>query len=137
MDIALQENGMLLGMIVDVQGQPASGAAVSLRQANREVVRFAADAQGRFAVTGLRGGMYEIATPRSTGLYRLWAANTAPPSAQAGVLIVEGAAQVRGQSPFPVASIGRVATVTGLIAGGIAVPVVYGTKNTKWIPASP
>ena len=55
------------------------------------------DANGRFAFTGLRGGAYVLATKEQQSLYRLWAANTAPPAAQHAALVVHQGQVTRGQ----------------------------------------
>lgn len=128
MDVSLEENGLLFGMVVDPQGRPASGAAITVRQANREVVGLMADAEGRFAVTGLRGGTYEIATARTAGLYRLWVARTAPPSARPGVLIVDGGPQVRGQQTMR-EFLTRPWVLTGVVAAAIAIPVAVASQH--------
>lgn len=146
-DVALRADGALVGRVVAV-GQDAwrhgvAGAGIVLRTPSRVVAQAAADAEGRFVISGLSGGVYELTAHMPQGMCRrvcrLWSAPAAPPSALAEIELVggQGSLLVLGQSPFPVAGIGRVATITGIVAGAIAVPVVYGTKNTKWIPASP
>lgn len=146
-DVALRADGTLVGRVVaagqDARRQGVAGAGIVLRTQSRVIAQTAADAEGRFAVPGLSGGVYELTAHTPQGMChrvcRLWSASAAPPSALAEIELVGGQGNllVLGQSPFPVAGIGRVATITGIVAGAIAVPVVYGTKNTKWIPASP
>ncbi len=137
LDVSLEENGTLFGLVVDAQGRPLAQTAVTMRQANREVVRFATDREGRFMVAGLRGGTYEIATLRTAGLYRLWAAHTAPPSARPGVLIVDGGPQVRGQQSAA-EFLAKPWVLTAVVAAAIAVPVAVANQaeSSSRTPAS-
>jgi hypothetical protein len=97
-DVALGQGGALRGQLVDAAGAPLAGATVSVQQNGREVTSTATGAKGDFAVSGLRGGVYQVATAGNVGVYRLWAAETAPPAAQQQALLVSGGEAVRGQS---------------------------------------
>ena len=96
-DVALQDGGILAGQVLDRQGVPLAGAPVVLRQNDVEVASTATDANGQFHVSGLRGGLYQVAVGQEVRVYRLWAARTAPPSAQPAALLVSGNEVVRGQ----------------------------------------
>jgi hypothetical protein len=96
-DIALRPGGVLLGQVVDPQGVAKASAPVSIEFAGKEVVRTATDENGVFAAQGLRGGQYQITTPEGSNACRLWAADTAPPSARPAALVVAGNDVVRGQ----------------------------------------
>jgi hypothetical protein len=132
-DIALGEQGTLVGQVVNPQGTAVAGASVSIRQMDREVARTTTDGSGYFAASGLRGGVYAIATAQSSTVLRLWTATTAPPSSQRAALIVDGGVQVRGQ-----VVVGRVLgnpwVLTGLVTSAIAIPVVL---NNTGEPSSP
>jgi hypothetical protein len=100
------------------------------------------DAAGAFRMEHLAGGVHQIMlqTPHGPALRycRLWPWTCAPPGAAAWLdfpITREGI--VRGQSPMPAATIQEVLLWTALAAGAIAVPVIYSTKNTPRIPASP
>jgi hypothetical protein len=54
------------------------------------------DREGRFAVTGLKPGVYELHLAQGGGAYRVWAPRTAPPAAEQGVLLVQDSRVVRG-----------------------------------------
>jgi hypothetical protein len=96
-DVALREGGVLLGQVVNQQGQAMANANVSIRYANHEVVRTTTDVNGVFAAKGLRGGQYDILTDEGIRTCRLWAADTAPPAARPAALLVSGENVVRGQ----------------------------------------
>jgi hypothetical protein len=96
-DIALRPGGNLLGQVVDAQGVAKAGAPVSIEYAGKQVARTTTDENGVFAAQGLRGGQYQITTPEGASACRLWAADTAPPSARPAALVVSGNDVVRGQ----------------------------------------
>lgn len=131
-DVALAADGMLTGQVVDASGRPRSGVIVELRQAGGELVETVSDRQGRFVVSNLRGGVYEMRTQETQTACRLWAPGTAPPAATAGVLIVEGTQTARGQFardryPYGTVQPSRRAIILGsLIGAGIFVPLYTG-----------
>ena len=121
-DVQLQEGGVLLGQVVDSNAVPVPATPVSLRQMGREIARTVTDPTGTFAFDKLRGGTYEIVAGRSQGIYRIWAPNTAPPTAQPSVLITPSGQDVRGQGPLGY-WLGNPWVVTGLVAAAVAIPV--------------
>jgi hypothetical protein len=95
-DVALGHGGVLVGKVVDRQGAAQAGVAVRVAQQGEVVATVETNGQGEFQVADLRGGVYQIETSQGVGVYRLWAEQTAPPSANDGVLIVSGDDAVRG-----------------------------------------
>lgn len=95
-DVALQAGGVLRGQIVNAQGLPIAGVTVSAWQNDRHFGQCVTTETGEFAIADLRGGIYQVRAGQSATLYRLWANNTAPPSAHTSVLLVDGLV-VRGQ----------------------------------------
>ena len=96
-DVALGPGGLFHGQLVDRQGSGMSGATVTVSARGREVASGITDDAGNFAITGLRGGVYQVQTGQVTGVYRLWAPQSAPPSAQRSVLLVTDPFVARGQ----------------------------------------
>lgn len=96
-DVALRAGGVLVGQVVDQQGVAQAKTTVSIRYAGNEVVRTTTDENGVFAAKGLRGGQYQLNTTENSRVCRLWAADTAPPSARPAALVVSGNDVVRGQ----------------------------------------
>jgi len=97
-DVALQAGGTMRGQVVDAQGNPCGQVPLRVIRTTDQaaVVTAQTDAQGRFAVSGLTGGVYRVETPVGAAVYRLWAPNAAPPSAIASALVVQGDPAVRG-----------------------------------------
>jgi hypothetical protein len=96
-DVALRQGGVLVGQVVNQQGVAQANADVSIRYANHEVVRTTTDDNGVFAAKGMRGGQYQLMTEDGMSTCRLWAADTAPPSARPAALLVSGRNVARGQ----------------------------------------
>lgn len=97
-DVALQTGGELHGQVVDAQNNPCGQVPLrAVRTSDQAIVASAqTDAQGRFALGGLTGGVYRVETPAGAAVYRVWAPNTAPPSAIASALVVQGDPTMRG-----------------------------------------
>lgn len=100
-DVALADGGVFTGKVVNGQGAPIAGAAVSLQQAGVEVSTAVTNEEGVFQVQGLRGGLYQVVSEQGVVGYRLWAPNTAPPAANQSALIVTGDAILAGQQYCP------------------------------------
>ena len=132
-DIVLAEGGVLVGRVVDAQGQPIPMAPVSLRTSGKEIARPHTDQDGRFKVSSLKGGIYEVVSPGHQDMYRFWAPRTAPPAAQQGITLVSHGDVIRGQygPPSPggmFSSMGQKIAehpifTAGLIATAVAIPL--------------
>ncbi len=126
-DIALRAGGVLVGQIVTAEGTGAAKVSVSLQQNGTELVRTATDANGLYAIKGLRGGVYHVVSGKTVDTYRLWAPGTAPPAAIDAAMLVEGNAVVRGElgslirNPWVLAA---------LIATAIVVPIAVSNSGS-------
>lgn len=153
-DVVLHEGGVLLGQVVDAQGGALMNTPVVVTSGTQEVARVQTDRTGRFSVNGLKGGAYGVASAGQQGVYRLWAPQTAPPTAQQGLMLVTGNSFVRGQDCCGVVGCGnacgagtpqgplrRAASwmaahpiiTAGAIAAAIAIPLAVNDDN----PATP
>jgi hypothetical protein len=132
-DIALRTGGLLVGQVVDQQGVAKAGTPVSVQFAGKEVVNTTTDANGVFAAKGLRGGQYQLVTPQGGSVCRLWAADTAPPSARPAALVVSGNEVVRGSGPGG-AWVGWVKAhpyiTAGTVAAAIAIPFALASDDS-------
>ncbi len=132
-DVALGNGGTLIGQVVDQQGLGIAGAQVVVLQQGRKPVQTAADKTGKFKAVGLNGGTAQIVTAGGQGVYRLWAAKTAPPAAHRSALLFGNGPVVRGQMGGGLGGW----LLPGLAAGGIIAGVAVATSNTSSSPASP
>jgi len=135
-DVGLQPGGRLLGQAVDAQGRPLAGKQVSILQGGRQVVATTTDPEGRFFVKGFRGGTYEIAVGEARGIFLLWVAGTAPPSAAQRALVVAGGGPVRGQGGPIGFWLSKPWVLAGAVAAAVAVPVAIHNHQVKRL-ASP
>lgn len=121
-DVALQGGGVLQGQLLDKSGKAKADATVVVAQKGEAVVVAMTDKQGRFSVSGMQGGVYQIESEHAQGIYRLWAPKTAPPAAKSAVLMVVDESVVRGQS------LGETygPAIRGAVAGGLI------TGGTYW-----
>jgi hypothetical protein len=118
-DVALQEDGIVRGRVVEADGEPLDGSRVVLRQSGRVVAEVITDANGEFTAQGLSSGVYEIETPTASGIYRFWRKGDAPPSASSTALIVSQEPTLRYQFGYG----GSNLLALGLGAAGLGVGV--------------
>ena len=127
-DVELGADGTLIGQVVDAQGNPIAGEAVSLMQGGRVVVNAKTSEAGYYTIQGLRGGLYHVSTKDSGQVCRLWTHKTAPPAAITQLLLVDGKQIQRGQRP-----IGDIITnplLVGLvIAAAVAIPLAVANAD--------
>ena len=126
-DVALDRDGWLRGQLTDPNGTPIAGSAIRLLQSGRIVAETKTDPTGHFALAGIRGGLYEIASDRTVHVCRIWTSNTAPPAAKSRCLLIDDQGVVRGQSGH----MGRLLVIGGLIiaAGVIGGVIGYNIKD--------
>ena len=96
LDVKLTD-GSASGQIIDAQGNVLKGAKIALRYQNRVVAETKTNAEGRFAITGLIGGVHELETANGRIPARLWTEKTAPASAKPVALIVSDKNVIRAQ----------------------------------------
>ncbi len=148
-DVALQGNGVLIGQVVNAEGQAMTGVPVVLTSRGKEIARCQTGKEGVFRVAGLKGGTIEVAAVGVAGTCRVWMPGTAPPAAQQGLLVVAAGDVVRGQHMGAPVRRGRVQghgggllammidhpLVTGAAVGAaIAIPIALSNSGS---PSSP
>jgi hypothetical protein len=127
-DVALTDGGVLHGQLIDLRGGAAAGVPVSVKAQNKDVARTVTVKDGSFAVPGLRGGVYQVSAAQGQGVYRLWTAKAAPPSAQKNAIVFTG---MFGGAPKML--LANPVIVAGVVATAIAVPIAV--VNSQ--PSSP
>ena len=133
LDVALRDGGVLVGQMVDRHGATLAAQPVALVYDGEVIVRAQTDERGVFAVQGLRGGEYHVATAAGVVPARLWAANTAPPTARSAALIVSDDAVVNGQSSGGIISwvSAHPFAATAGVAALVAIPVAVADDDNS------
>ena len=100
-DVALSENGTVVGRVLTGNGTPVDGAQVVIRQGDQIFAKMLTNNEGQFTSGNMRAGVYTVATVQGSGLYRLWPQNIAPPSAKAQALVMTREPVARAQFGGP------------------------------------
>jgi hypothetical protein len=134
-DVALSDGGTLEGLVVNAQYTGLPGVPVTLQSQDRNVVQTTTDANGRFVVQDLRGGVYQVATAQSNGTFRLWAPRTAPPAAgNRAVVYVQNNGPVNGGGNGIKYFLGHPLILPAIIASAIAVPIAVSSSHRSASP---
>ncbi len=96
-DVALTTGGTFSGRVVDHAGKVLEGAQVTVRQGKTEVGKTVTDKEGLYSFKNMKGGVYQVASGNTEGVFRVWAEKTAPPAAKEHALLVMGDKGARGQ----------------------------------------
>ena len=128
-DVELTQNGTFRGHVVDNSGNPLANCHVVVFHESTPVAKVKTDAAGRFEVSQLRSGMHHVAAGQQFAGFRLWSADTAPPSANDQVLMVAGDPAVRGALDGALFLIGTPEVLALLIGGGIAAAIALDNND--------
>jgi hypothetical protein len=124
-DVALGVSGTLQGAIVDNSGKPIRGASVVIAQAGKVLQEAKTNQEGRFEFSGVRQGVYQVASHAQAQNYRTWQPEGAPPHAKKGVVHVMPEELVRGGEPvFGGGGLSSIVTHPLLIAGVVVTTAV-------------
>jgi hypothetical protein len=125
-DVALHDGGSLTGQVLDAAGTPVASTAVAVLDQGRAVASTQTSEDGRFAIAGVKAGVYEVATSNGVTVCRLWAPRTAPPAAQADALVVHGNTVVRGAhgGGGVIKFLSNPWVLGGIVAAAIAIPLI-------------
>lgn len=127
-DIALGAGGVIRGQVVNRDGLPDQGAAVTVSRDGETIATVKADEKGAFAIAGISGGVYAISSGKATGVVRAWSHQTAPPAASEGVLLVPSDLTVRGQSCLQNLSLAQIG-LGGLLVLGVVGGIIVATLD--------
>jgi hypothetical protein len=126
-DVALTSAGELRGQVLNAEGLPQSQIKVLIGRSNQQATFVSTDDDGRFTVRGLSAGVYQVQTSHGSGIYRVWAPRTAPPSAQLGVLVVDDSQIARAQGGFH--WLANPWVMAAIVAGAIAIPLAIDSSS--------
>ena len=119
-DVSLVDGGVLQGQVITAQGQALANAPVVVHQGKTELGTTNTDKNGKFALQGLKGGVYVVSTKGASGVVRAWTPRTAPPSSVQAVLLVPQTETARAQYEEEGTNWG----LGALVVGGIAATVI-------------
>ncbi|NLS96510.1 MAG: hypothetical protein GXX96_30600 [Planctomycetaceae bacterium] len=136
-DVALSADGLLRGQLLSPQGRGLAGVQIAAFSGNRSLGSATTDADGRFAIAGLKGGVVTLVAGQTQTVVRVWTPKGAPAAAKSSVLLVDGQPQALGQSWR---GFKKVITnpwvIAGVVAAAVAIPVAIHNANDD-DPASP
>ena len=132
-DILLTAGGTLSGRVVDHTGKILEGAQVTIRQDKKEIGSTVTSKEGVYSFKNLKGGVYQVSSGNTDGVFRVWSEKMAPPSAKEHALLVMGENGARGQ-------FGGVDPLLVVLTGGVIAAVVLSAitlNKVNKLPSSP
>ncbi len=97
-DVAMAKDGTVSGRVLNADQSGAKKTEVTIRQGKNEVAKTVTDADGRFEIANVKGGVYVVSANSGYGLFRFWTAKSAPPKSHDQVLLMSQAVVVRAQN---------------------------------------
>jgi len=95
-DVALTQENLLRGQVVNREGAPKAGSKVTLASSGRIVAQAVTDDQGVFALKVAKGGVFVLSDDEGSVMVRAWTNAAAPPSTKSGILMVSDREVARG-----------------------------------------
>ena len=154
-DVELTKNSTLHGQVFTPEGKAVSNATVFLRYQGTAVAAAKSNSQGRFAISGVRGGAHEVVVGAVHSPVRLWSNGAAPKSATPAIVVAADETIIRGQGDYcdtcppggacaPTSGFGMLDVITLATVGAAVGALVVGIDNNnkiedleKALPASP
>jgi len=99
-DVELTKDGTLYGQIYTPEGRVVPNATVQLRYQGKSVAAARSNEQGRFAISGVRGGAHDVVVGAVHSPVRLWANGAAPQVATQGIVVAADETIIRGQNGY-------------------------------------
>lgn len=135
-DVQLTQQGKFQGQLLTPAGKSVSNAVVQLRFRGTPVAAAKTDAQGRFAISGVRAGAHEVVTGAVHSPVRLWSYGAAPRGARTGMVVAVSETVVRGQDYCetgcpPTSGFGMLDVITLATVGAAVGALVIGIDNNN------
>lgn len=142
LDVELTEDRGLTGNVVGVGKSVTQLTEVTLRRGRHVYLRAKTDSRGRFRLTPVRGGVFELTTAGVSQIVRVWSFGTGPKNARRKVVLVEQKTSptIRAQSPLARLSLpGSSLARTGILVGatvGVSAVVIEQTNDDDDAPSA-
>lgn len=131
-DVQLSRDQMLEGVVIDAQGNTLPQRNVLIRLPSGRGYQARTDADGRFRLGPLRGGMYHLSSGQGAVLIRAWKHATSPPAARSFITLSADQSVTRGQGPLSELLTYDPVLFGIIIAAAIAIPVaVHNSKSAS------
>ncbi len=138
-DVALQPGGVLNGQVLNEQALARDQAKIAVVHNGKLLTVTETDNEGRFVLTGLAPGVYELHLAEGGGAYRVWAPRTTLPAAEQSVLLVQDSRVVRGMHHGAGhfghgGNFGWLANpwvLAGIVAAAIAIPLILSDNDAS------
>lgn len=145
-DVELTKDGTLYGQIYTPEGRVVPNATIQLRYQGKSVAAARSNEQGRFAISGVRGGAHDVVVGAVHSPVRLWANGAAPQVATQGIVVAADETIIRGQDGYyeSPSGFGMLDVITLATVGAAVGALVVGIDNNnklkdleRALPASP
>ncbi len=127
-DLLLTAGGTMSGRVCDHTGKVLDGAKVVLKQNNKEIAQTVTNDEGLYSFKNLKGGLYQVTSGNTDGVFRVWTEKTAPPTAKEHALLVMGENGARGQ--FGSVDPTLILLTAGVIASVVLSAILLGQVNS-------
>ena len=97
-NLQLGENGTLAGVIVDESGKPVASSPVVIGHQGKAWAEFDTGADGRYQVTGLKTGIYQVVSYAGVETYRVFEKDAPVDAVEGVVQVVSQEGIQRGQA---------------------------------------
>jgi hypothetical protein len=127
-DVALNEDGVLFGKLIDIHGQPVVGGTLAIRHRQVVIDRATSDQNGTFKLDVHKTGAFVLTVNGTAISCRCWEAAIAPPSARGDLILLTPEKTVRGQRPFA-DIITNPLFIGVVIAAAVAIPIAVSNSG--------
>ncbi|MCH2126523.1 MAG: carboxypeptidase-like regulatory domain-containing protein [Pirellulaceae bacterium] len=134
-DLELGHRGTASGQLFNTNGQPEIATTIRFSRPGLPVRETQTDRSGRFALTGLAGGFYQIEAGNLKVSCRCWSAGSAPPKTGKAILLVSNETIQRGQRPIQHLFLSKDALFGYAVTTAIVVPILV-HQNRREAPAA-
>lgn len=139
-DLLMTSGSTVTGRVCDHTGKVIEGAKVDLKQNNKVLASTKTNKEGIFSFKEAKGGVYNMSSGNTEGVFRVWPEKMAPPTAKGHALLVMGENGARGQfgSIDPTLVILTAGIIASVVLSAIAINKTdHLSDQIDQIPVSP